>query len=509
MILRREQLQHVQAGLYEAFVSRLMAHFAALWPEQVAMLGETYRGFIEYNIQHAIAYGIDSERPIARFLNLYFVFGAYFENRPEHEWAMRILNDPSLRGAVKVHQLTFQGAAQCGPSDAAAKEAFGDRPVSATVQACAAAMQYSVPCDIDDVVLYEIPAGRAISLTGVSGVPSQRALEVVGDAQIRAYIHPFATHDESHVQVTVLRPGESPLEQRCQTLTDITFDVRWARSMAVSPLLLVRMFPFQLTPNRYRVTVESCGVRNAGSVHTGGALSAVVYPPDQYALTVAIPALGSGQAPAIQLQQNGYLQDVTANTVVLANALRQVELNVQRVPGTISATLLTGHLWMTAGFREFADHRACFVTAGQITMTVFSVTLEVGMDVQAGAAFLRLDGEIEPTTLAVDASWDIHDPDEPLALPDTAQKADFIPLVLRGEAAAGWWSARVSSGGMSGFNAEGGARLNSFRNFELFGHVHWNGIHPRIVTASPTAGEEEEIYHYSEAYDICTGAVPI
>lgn len=108
LVIRNEQMQAFQTALQKQFIEKLMPLFTALWPKQTAQLGAGYRRFIESSIDRAMSYGIETESAIARFVNLCIVWGPDFEKRPEHAWAMRILKDSNLRGAVKVNELALR-----------------------------------------------------------------------------------------------------------------------------------------------------------------------------------------------------------------------------------------------------------------------------------------------------------------------------------------------------------------------------------------------------------------
>jgi len=108
MIIREAQMQVLQAAAREKFLKRLMAHFIEVWPEQVKDLGDNYREVIERGVAKALNYDIAAEQCIARYLNLWFVWGVEFEDNPEFEWAKEILEDPSRPQHLKAHQLSWR-----------------------------------------------------------------------------------------------------------------------------------------------------------------------------------------------------------------------------------------------------------------------------------------------------------------------------------------------------------------------------------------------------------------
>jgi len=94
-------------GVQEQFVEKLMSLFSELWPIHTARLGDNYRSFIESSVDRALSYGVKTESSVSRFVNLCFTWGPDFEMRPEHEWALKILKDPNLRGALKINELAL------------------------------------------------------------------------------------------------------------------------------------------------------------------------------------------------------------------------------------------------------------------------------------------------------------------------------------------------------------------------------------------------------------------
>jgi hypothetical protein len=82
------------------------------WPEVMARLGDRRAAFLQRVREGAMARGFTAEAQVARFANLCFAFGAGFESRTEHEWALAILLDERLSHRVKLHQLVQRGAAE-------------------------------------------------------------------------------------------------------------------------------------------------------------------------------------------------------------------------------------------------------------------------------------------------------------------------------------------------------------------------------------------------------------
>ena len=92
------------AQAWAAFVGSLALHLAGEWPEMPAKLGERYGAFVEHTAQHAVQRGFAQAASIARVVNLSFVWGPGFVDKPGFEWAAGILAAPHAE-AVLVHQL--------------------------------------------------------------------------------------------------------------------------------------------------------------------------------------------------------------------------------------------------------------------------------------------------------------------------------------------------------------------------------------------------------------------
>lgn len=87
------------------FERALGEQLAALWPAMPQKLGDRYASFIELGVQHATRLGLQRAAPVARYVNLWFVWGSGFQDRPGFEWAAGLLAAPRAREWNTVHQL--------------------------------------------------------------------------------------------------------------------------------------------------------------------------------------------------------------------------------------------------------------------------------------------------------------------------------------------------------------------------------------------------------------------
>lgn len=206
-------------------------------------------------------------------------------------------------------------------SDAVCVQSFTPSSGGWAVQNCPVPAPGQRECDIREVVLSEIPGSlptqyrlvnwrfqpdprvdkpREISLAGVVGVPKGRVLEVLAGppgaaAQTRISVTAdrYATHDGIHPIIQVEGPGEPTKQYSCVTQPSFTFPVyAYPQPRGAAEWIFERYFNFLRKPNRYLVSVESCGVRNAGSVVGSGQMEVLAYSADQYTLSLKIPALG-------------------------------------------------------------------------------------------------------------------------------------------------------------------------------------------------------------------------
>ncbi len=83
----------------------LAERLSSLWPAMPAKLGERYPAFIEHGVQQATHLGLSRAVSVARYVNLWFVWGAAFEGKPGFDWAAGLLSAAPAREWNAVHQL--------------------------------------------------------------------------------------------------------------------------------------------------------------------------------------------------------------------------------------------------------------------------------------------------------------------------------------------------------------------------------------------------------------------
>jgi hypothetical protein len=129
----------VEQAQWAGFVQQLGAHLAAQWPAMPERLGERYAAFIEAAVQQADKRGFARAAAVARYVNLWFVWGPAFHDKPGFEWAQGLLAAPRQGEGADwrcVHQLVRRSMAELqrlpdALIDAAALAAADERLIDA------------------------------------------------------------------------------------------------------------------------------------------------------------------------------------------------------------------------------------------------------------------------------------------------------------------------------------------------------------------------------------------
>jgi hypothetical protein len=102
----------VEQAAWAAFVAELAEHLAAQWPAMPERLGDRYTAFVEQAVQQADKRGLTRAAAVARYVNLFFVWGPLFHDKPGFEWALGLLAAPREREWNTVHQLVRRSLAE-------------------------------------------------------------------------------------------------------------------------------------------------------------------------------------------------------------------------------------------------------------------------------------------------------------------------------------------------------------------------------------------------------------
>ena len=102
----------LEEAAWREFVLHLGTHLAGQWPAMQERLGERYDAFVERAVGRATERGLGLAASVARFVNLWFVWGPAFHDKPGFEWAQHILAAPREQEWATVHQLVRRSLAE-------------------------------------------------------------------------------------------------------------------------------------------------------------------------------------------------------------------------------------------------------------------------------------------------------------------------------------------------------------------------------------------------------------
>lgn len=97
---------------WRGFMDRLAALLAQHWPAMPERLAERYPAFVALAVQQAQGHGLQRAASVARLVNLWFVWGPAFHERPGFEWAPPLLAGAAGQEWLAVHQLVQRSLAE-------------------------------------------------------------------------------------------------------------------------------------------------------------------------------------------------------------------------------------------------------------------------------------------------------------------------------------------------------------------------------------------------------------
>jgi len=101
-----------EAAAWASFLQQLSEHLVAQWPAMQERLGDKHQAFVELAAQQALNLGLVRAASVARYVNLCFVWGPNFQDRPGFEWARGLLAAPRDREWATLHQLMRRSLAE-------------------------------------------------------------------------------------------------------------------------------------------------------------------------------------------------------------------------------------------------------------------------------------------------------------------------------------------------------------------------------------------------------------
>jgi hypothetical protein len=103
LVIRREQMDALDAYSRATFRQRVVDHLAIDLPQRWAQLGPGgAEMLVDRCIEKGMGYGIDEEDDLQVYVDLCAELGPDFEKDEEMEWARDILLKPSLSGRAKL-----------------------------------------------------------------------------------------------------------------------------------------------------------------------------------------------------------------------------------------------------------------------------------------------------------------------------------------------------------------------------------------------------------------------
>lgn len=415
----------------QRLLRRLCAHLAQQWPAMAARLGERLPEFVERAVLRAQTHGLFDGLIVARYANLWFVFGSSFEDRPEHAWAAAILGDPTGPERAKAHQLSLRARDELARTAAAGgpgPQAF----VHSEAQLASALPQLGrlgdlAPCDpprLDqacDLSAIDITAADTAGRLIYTWSQGQWLRRPPPGAGARVRIDTPGTSLPPLLAVLAGPPGAAPAAK-----LDLRLTMQACCDDGVHPRLLLAtaqaahewrgreaarvMLPFACeaaarpgaiapplaaedTPQRQALTMQTCGVRSEGAAIAEAHCEIAVVPSQQWLLAWRTdapaplrlstsgdaPASPPIAAPALRLERDG--------TAIEASAWREGLQNLQRSLQEAWPRLLVA-FEREAGVTEGTLTADCHLLGGEFGLAWGWTESEAGF---AGAPFMRIE----------------------------------------------------------------------------------------------------------------------
>ena len=437
-----------EEAAWRDFVQRLGEHLAGQWPLMPERLGERYPAFIEHAVQQAEKRGIARAAAVARYVNLCFVWGPAFQDKPGFEWALGLLAAPRERHWATVHQLVQRSlaelqrlpdaridAAALAAADTRLLDTFGPWGRRGALHPPEPAPAPRHACDLEAVELrlldaavtqqYEVAAGDwqrvdlaapaalrfdaahpAPRLIGVLSLPPgsprlsrlqlRARSHAVCDAAVHPALHYSGTHGAWLWQGHETRAVSWPLATLQQD------------PPAAGPGSAIAE---ETSPDIFKLELQVCGLRDAGDAVGPLASQVWVWPAAQWwlelqrqaapARVVSLPAPGAPQPAALRgvtrcrVECDGQPQDATG--------LREgFEQGLDDATSAALQTLLAA--WAAAD--GLSGARLEGVLALLVGRAAASWGWKLGPAGLAGRALMRLVGELQLQACQADLSFE-------------------------------------------------------------------------------------------------------
>lgn len=436
--LSPQQMDLLAQVARERFVHRVAAYFALQWPAMLERLGDRYGAFIDLAVQHAQKHQLAEGPCVARYVNLWFVWGPAFEDKPGFEWAKDILGDARRSEFIKPHQLVRRTldelqrlhAASAGrphtglpPADFEAADArvvadladlgrLGD-VVPSKVQVA------RLSCDLDAIDIgtidtawrheYRLTDKDWQRVPGPAAPPRLRidTTQPLPPERLNVLTHAPGEGPPARLQVKVralggcgdhthprvaFTGGHGLWEWRGHEATAVSWPVHAAPTVP-APDGLVAGIAHEGSPQWHTLQVASCGLRDHGAPLGEVATPVLSYPADQWLLELR----HTTKPATCRLERDGIAQDGNAWQRGFARlhddfkaSTDQLLLAFERTSGATAAqldiepSLMAGQAGLSWGWREGPQ--------GLVDDPV--MRLEGWIDMVACALQLQLSGEL-------------------------------------------------------------------------------------------------------------------
>lgn len=330
--MQPQDREAMEAAAWRRFVHDLGAQLALAWPAMQTRLADRYDAFVEHAVEQALQRGITQAAGVARFVNLFAVWGPSFQDRPGFEWARSLLAVPPDREWLTVHQLVQRSLielerrtdARIDPQtlaavDGALLDRFGELGRRGELHPAEPALLPRRACDLEASEL-RLPDGEtALTWYQLEGGEWQR-VAMSGPPPLRiAFSHP------APAMVSVLTPargGGAPSRLQARLRAHAVCDAgqhpsltlagphglwRWqgheTRVVGWPIVTLDQPLPAagpgtaiaeETTPAIHRLNLEVCGLRDEGDALGGAALQVWAWPSTQWWIEI------QRQAPLVQ-----------------------------------------------------------------------------------------------------------------------------------------------------------------------------------------------------------------
>lgn len=434
-----------EEAAWARFVGQLAGHLAAQWPAMQERLGDRYPAFVELAAQQALQRGLQGAVAVARYVNLWFVWGPAFHDKPGFEWAQGLLAAPREREWASVHQLVRRTLAELqrlpdariAPATVAAADErlidrFGDLGRHGALHPPEPLPLPRVACDLEAVELrllepavaeHYVLQGSAWQRVPLPAVPPLRVDAAQALPRLVAVLsNPPGTTPQARLQLrsrthAVCDGQVHPALRFAGTHGLWQWSGHETRAVSWPVASLQQPGPAcgpgsaigeETSPDIFKLELQTCGLRNEGDALGSLATQVWVWPAAQWSLELERQAaelqpVSPTQPPALRastrckVEADGQPQDAQplrrafeqGLDAASADALQSLLAAWTKVAG-MSTPRLDGQLALLTG-------RAAFTWGWRLGAG--------GLD---GRAFLRLLGQIEMAACQAELHFEGH-----------------------------------------------------------------------------------------------------